>query len=289
MKRFIQNRPHVALLLPAVALLLFFLLIPAGWIARVSFYRNVVGGYMTPAWVIENYQKFLGDTWYLKSVLWFSFKIALFTTLCSVVIAYPLSIFVARSTGRVKQVLYTITLSPLLIGMVCLIFGWIVIFRGHGILNQLTMSLGITSEPIRYMYSMKGVIICLIYIAVPYVVLNLLDSLSRINPSLEEAAMNVGANRWQTFVRITFPLSVPGMYAGSIVVFTLNFCAFAVPMMVGSERTNMIGLLIYDQAMKMNNLPFAAAVSVILVASSVLALWVYSKLINRYFFRRLGV
>lgn len=287
-EEWIRGRPFIPLLFPGFLLIFLFLVIPLAWIFRISFNEPVSGGYMKAAWILGNYKRFLFDSWYLKNVLWFSFQIAVFTTFIAVVLAYPLSLTIARCKGKLRQVLLTLTLSPLLIGMVCLIFGWIVIFRGHGLLNMFTMWLGITSEPIKYMYSMKGVNICLIYISIPYVVLSLLDSLSRINPSLEEAAMNVGANRWQTFYRIVLPLSIPGMYAGSLVVFALNFCAFAVPLMVGSERTSMIGLIIYNEAMQHSNMPFAAAMSVILMISSLLIMLIYGKVMNRYFFRRLG-
>jgi len=244
---------------------------------------------MKAAWVLENYKKFLGDLWYLRNVLFFSFKIAVFSSLLAIIFAYPPSLYIARARGRKKQLLLTLTLSPLLIGMVCLIFGWIVIFRGHGLLNLFTMWTGITSEPVKYLYSLKGIIICLIYISIPFAILNLLDSLGRIDPSLEEAAMNVGANRWQSFLYITFPLSTPGMFAGSLVVFALNFCAFAVPLMLGGEGFPMAGLVIYIQSMELNNMPFAATISMILLISNMGVLFIYSKLIHRFFFKRLGV
>ena len=126
MKRRITEYPHVLLLLPGVLLLLVFLFVPIGWIIRISFYENISGGYMRAAWVLENYGRFLGDLWYLRKVLWFSFKIAVLTTFLSVLLAYPLALSIAKSRGKVKQLLFTLTLSPLLIGMVCLIFGWIV-------------------------------------------------------------------------------------------------------------------------------------------------------------------
>lgn len=244
---------------------------------------------MKVAWVLDNYKRFLGDIWYLRNVLFFSFKIGVFTTLCSIIFAYPPSLYIARSSGRRKQFLLTLVLAPLLISMICLIFGWIVIFRGHGLLNQLTLWLGITSRPIKYMYSLKGVYICLIYISIPYVILTLLDSFSRIDPSLEEAALNAGANRWQTFCKITFPLTVPGMVAGSLIVFGLNFCAFAVPLLIGGDRTPMAGLVAYAQAMDLNNMPFAATISIILLVVSMGIVFIYYKLINKFFFRRLGV
>ncbi len=288
-KERLTSNPPLLLLLPGVIILLLFLVIPVGWMIRVSFNQPGAGTYMKVAWVVESYKKFLGDLWYLRNVLLFSFNIAVVTSFLAVLFAYPPSLYIARSRGRKKQLLLTLTLSPLLIGMVCLIFGWIVIFRGHGLLNQLTMWIGITSEPVKYLYSLKGITICLIYISIPFAILNLLDSLGRIDPSLEEAAMNVGANRWQSFLHVTFPLSTPGMFAGSLVVFALNFCAFAVPLMLGGERFPMAGLVIYVQAMELNNLPFAAAISVILLISNMGVLFIYSKLIHLFFFKRLGV
>jgi len=288
-EKWLSRYPHLLLLMPGMIFLLIFLMVPIAWIIRVSFYENIVGGYMKAAWVIENYTRFLGDLWYMRNVLYFTFKIGIFTTILAIAFAYPISLYVGRSTGRKKQILLTLVLAPLLISMICLIFGWIVIFRGHGLLNQVTLWLGIASRPIKYMYSLKGVYICLVYISIPYIVLTLLDTFSRIDPSLEEAALNVGANRWQTFLRVTFPLSIPGMVAGSLIVFALNLCAFAVPLLVGGERTPMAGLVAYTQAMELNNMPFAATISVILLLVSMATLFSYLKLINRFFFRRLGV
>jgi len=288
-RNWIFRNPPLFLLLPGALLLASFLVIPVGWMIRVSFYQNLPGSYMKAAWILDNYNKFLGDLWYLRNVLYFSFKIAAFTTFLTILLAYPPSLYIARSRGRKKQVLLTMTLSPLLIGMVCLIFGWIVIFRGQGLLNQIALWAGLISEPVKYLYSLKGIIICLVYISIPFAILNLLDSLGRLDPSLEEAAMNVGANRWQSFRHITFPLSTPGMFAGSLVVFALNFSAFAVPLMLGGERFPMMGLVIYIQSMELNNIPFAAAISMILLVSSMIILFLYSKAIHRLFFRRLGL
>ena len=285
----IKQHIYLFLLLPGIIFVLFFLIVPFAWIIRVSFYENVRGGYMTSAWTLENYFKFLLDPWYLKNVLFKSFQISLITSVIAIVLAYPVALYVSRSSGRMKQILLTLVLSPLLIGMVCLIFGWLVIFRTNGILNQFTMWLGLNEEPIKYMYNLRGVMICLVYISIPYIVLNLLDTLSRINPSLEEAAWNIGCNKWQSFWKIIFPLSVPGMYAGSLIVFALNFCAFAVPLMIGAQRIPMIGLVMYRQAYELMNLPFASAMAVILLVVSLVFLLIYSRIVNRLFFKKLGV
>lgn len=283
-----QSTVVLLLIVPAVLALVLFVIVPLLWIVRISFYEQVDGAYMASAFVLDNYLRFLGDIWYLRHVLWLSVKVAVTATALTIVMAYPIALYAARSSGRLRQVLYTLVLSPVLIGLVSLSFGWIVIFRGGGLLNSFTMWIGLTDQPVRYLYSMRAVFVLLVYIGIPYIVLSLLDNLERIEPQQIEAATNAGANRWQTFRRITLPLTLPGLYAGSLVVFALNFSAFSVPLMVGSPQTNLIGLVVYRQAMRLNNLPFAAAMSVIMVLSSVIILLVYSRLMFRIYLRRLG-
>ena len=177
--------------------------------------------------------------------------------------------------------------EPLLIGLVTLVYGWIVIFRGGGLLNSLMIALHVYDQPVRYMWDLKGVIILLVYIGMPYVVLSLLDSIERINPSFVEAARNVGASRWRAFWSVTFPLSLPGLYAGLVIVFTLNFSAFAVPLMVGANDTQMIGLVIYREALLNNDLPFASSVSIIMIAANATILLGLSYLFGRLILNRL--
>jgi len=280
---------HLLLLMPGAILFVLFLAIPFLWIIRISFYQNIPGGYMSVAWVMENYKRFLGDFWYIQNALFFSLKIALSTVFSAVILAYPLAYCIARTSGRKKQLLLTIVLSPLLISMVCLILGLMIVLRREGLFNQILLWLGIISVPGKYIYDIKGVIIGLIYIVIPYIVLCLLDNLGRIDLCLEEAAMNLGATRWQTFFKITFPLSTPGMFAGSVIVLSMNFCAFAIPLMIGPDRLPMMGLIIYNQATAMNNMPFAAALATITVVVNIGILYIYIKLMNKFFFKRLGV
>ena len=137
------------------------------------------------------------------------------------------------------------------------------------------------------MWDLKGVVILLVYIGMPYIVLSLLDSIERINPSFVEAARNVGASRWRAFWSVTFPLTMPGLYAGLVIVFTLNFSAFAVPLMVGATDTQMIGLVIYREALLNNDLPFASSLSVIMIAANATILLGMSFLFGKLILNRL--
>lgn len=275
------------LLAPAMVALLIFVVMPLLWVARTSFNQGVDGAYMVSALTMENYARFLGSPWYLINTLWFSIRIAIVATAISVLLGYPVALYIAQTRGLQKSILMTMVLAPLLIGLVTLVYGWIVIFRGGGLLNSLMIAIGVYDEPVRYMWDLKGVIILLVYIGMPYIVLSLLDSIERINPSFVEAARNVGANRWRAFWSITFPLTLPGLYAGLVIVFTLNFSAFAVPLMVGANDTQMIGLVIYREALLNNDLPFASSLSVIMILANATILTGMSFLFGKLILNRL--
>lgn len=283
-----RGRLAFALAVPALTLLLAFVVAPLIWIVRVSFYEPIAGAYMRPGWVLDNYAQFLGSVWHLQNVLLFTIEVAVLTTVLTALLAYPLAMYMARVEGWTKRVLMTVMLAPLLIGLVSLSYGWIVIFRGGGILNATAQAFGLIDAPIQYMYNMRGVIILLVYIGVPYMTLTLLDAIERINPSLVEAAKICRASPWVAFVKITLPLSTPGLYAGCCVVFALNFSAFAVPLMVGAPNTPMIGLMAYRQAMEINNFPFAGSIAIIMTVASAVILIGFSGVMNRLFFTRIG-
>ncbi|KRE14523.1 ABC transporter permease [Bosea sp. Root483D1] len=275
------------LLAPALVALLIFVVMPLLWVARTSFNQGVDGAYMVSAMTMDNYVRFLGSSWYLINTLWFSIRIAIVATVISVLLGYPVALFIAQTRGLQKSILMTMVLAPLLIGLVTLVYGWIVIFRGGGLLNSLMIAIGVYDEPVRYMWDLKGVVILLVYIGMPYIVLSLLDSIERINPSFVEAARNVGANRWRAFWSITFPLTLPGLYAGLVIVFTLNFSAFAVPLMVGANDTQMIGLVIYREALLNNDLPFASSLSVIMILANATILTGMAFLFGKLILNRL--
>ncbi|EKF43076.1 ABC transporter permease [Nitratireductor indicus] len=276
-------------LAPALIALLVFVAFPMLWVVRTSFNELEAGAYIVDALTLDNYTRFLGDSWYLINTLWFSIRIALIATAISVVCAYPVALYIARTAGLQRNILLALIMAPLLIGLVTLVYGWIVIFRGGGLLNSLMIALHVYDQPVRYMWDIKGVVILLVYIGAPYVVLSLLDSIERISPFLVEAARNVGASRWTAFWKIVFPLTMPGLYAGIVIVFALNFSAFAVPLMIGDSNTQMIGLVVYREALLNNDLPFASALSVIMVAVNAMILMGMAVFFGRLILNRLEV
>lgn len=275
------------LLAPATIALVLFVAFPMLWVLQTSFNELADGSTIVETFTLDNYTRFLGSSWYLVNTLWFSIRIAVIATFISVVCGYPVALYIARTSGLQRNMLMALIMAPLLIGLVTLVYGWIVIFRGGGLLNSLMIALRIYDAPVRYMWDIKGVVILLVYIGVPYIVLSLMDSIERISPYLVEAARNVGASRWTAFWKIVFPLTMPGLYAGLVIVFSLNFAAFAVPLMIGDTNTQMIGLIIYREALLNNDLPFASALSVIMVATNALILVGMTALFGRLILNRL--
>ena len=268
----------LALSIPGFGVLALFFLFPLIWILRISFYETEMGTVAVSSWSLTQYIRFLGDWWYLENVLWETTKVSVLSTAASVVLAYPLALFLSKSVGVLRHVLQIMILSPLIIGLVSLVFGWIVILRGGGIINSVTMALGIVDAPVKYLYDIRAIYILMIYIGVPYVVMTLMDNIDRMDRSLLEAARNAGAARWQVFSHVTLPLTMPGVNAGVLLVFALNFSAFSIPLMVGSPITNMMGLVVYKQAMQLGDMPFASAISIIMTLVSALVLFIFARL-----------
>ncbi len=272
---------------PVLVIIFVFSILPLIWIIRTSLNGAVGGAVDVYIPDIANYMKFLGSKWYLINTLWFSLKIAFLSTIISVICGYPVSLYIAKCRGVQRNIMLSLTIAPLLIGLVTLVYGWIVIFRGGGLLNALMISLHIYDNPVRYMWDIKGVVILLIYIGIPYMVLSLVDSIEKINPFLAEAARNVGAGPWKTFWKITFPLTMPGLYAGIVIVFALNFSAFSVPMMIGNSNTQMLGLVIYREALLNNNLPFSSALSIIMSVVNAVVIIGLTVIFSRLILRKL--
>src|SRR5699024_10972855 len=125
-----------------------FLVGPLGWLVRLSF-SNSYGGAATTAWVLDNYVEFLGDSWNLVNIIWFTIKVAVFSLVLSIIVSYPIAFYIARCKGTQRSILLTLILSPLLIGLVTLAYGWIVLFRGSGLINSLFIWLHVYDEPVR--------------------------------------------------------------------------------------------------------------------------------------------
>jgi putative spermidine/putrescine transport system permease protein len=250
------------LLLPSLLVLLPFFFAPLAIMLSYSFYRFVPGAPMQPAFIPDNYLRFVADDFY-RGILLDTLLMGLSVTLLALVLSYPLAYSVARSRSRWKGLLIVIVLLPLMTSVVVRSYGWMILLANNGVINSTLVALGL--EPVRLMFTFAGTVIALTEVLMPFMVLTLLGVIQQIDPNLEEAVRSLGGSRWRVFRDVVLPMSLPGVAAGSLLVFALSISAFATPRLVGGASTKVMAVVVYDQTISLLNWPFAAAISFILM------------------------
>jgi putative spermidine/putrescine transport system permease protein len=265
-------RSQSALALPLAAFFAVCFAAPLGVLVGVSLFAEPEMRTLSAG----QYAKFFGDAFNLSiltGTLWLGVK----STLLCLLFGYPFAWVAARARPRWQSVLVFVVILPVLTSVVVRTFSWIVILGRQGILNKLLVALGLTTEPVRLLFSEAGVVLVLAQVQLPLMVLPLLTTLTRIDPTLTDASAALGAGAWRTFRRVTLPLSVPGVLAGCILTYAACVTAFITQTLIGGARLIYMPYHVYQQAVGANNWPFAAAISVIFMG----AVLVVIALLNR--------
>jgi putative spermidine/putrescine transport system permease protein len=270
----------VQLLAPTTLALIVFFVLPLLWLFRSSFDRGLDSGVIEPAFTLENYQEFLTDRFYLQE-LWRTVRLGVLITALTLVATYPIALFLARTQSRWRGLLVALAIAPLLTSTVVRTYGWLVILGNDGLVNGALLRMGLIAQPLRLINDEIGVVIGLVEILMPYMALGLLSGFGRINPDVEEAAMSLGANPLRTFWRVTFPLSLPGVATGVLLVFVLTISSFVTPQLLGGGRVFLMATEIYDQATYTLDWPFAAAISFLLLILFGVVIAIYTRVLRR--------
>lgn len=266
------------LLLPGLALLFFFFALPYANMLYISFLtRDFVEPYVH-VFTLDNYERVVTDpfNWeIIGSTFWYG----LVTAFVTLVLAYPVAYFMARSPGRRKGVLLAMVLAPLLVGVVIRSYGWMILLADTGLVNQFLEWVGIGRQ--RLMYNMTGVWIGLIHVYLPYMIISLMNALTNVDPELEKASRSLGASPWTTFWRVVWPLSLPGVAAGSVLVFVLTVSAYVIPSLLGGYNVLTAPLLIVQAVMDLFNWPLGSALAMVLFAVTVGAVALFNRTMAR--------
>jgi putative spermidine/putrescine transport system permease protein len=259
------NRTPLLLCLPLIAFLAFFFLLPVG--------QMVVMALTSDAGAFPNFGRFvkLIEDPYYQTLTLRTLRISLFTTILSLVMAYPVALLMRGLTSRWQTVLVLIMVSPLLTSVVVRTLAWVILLSRQGVFNQALGAYGV--PPFRFMYNEPAVVVALTHVFFGYMVISLLTSLRRIDDNLYAAASNLGASRLRMFTAITLPLSLPGIMAGSLLVFTLSAGSYATPSLIGGSRNNILGVEVYNLAIQSLAWGDAAAVATLLFAVIAGAAW----------------
>lgn len=264
---------------PGLAWLVVFLVVPCALIFVYSFFERGLYGGIDYVFSWDNYQRAF-DPLYLKVFLK-SLKIATITTLLALLIGYPAAYFIATASARRQKILLVLVVLPFWSNYLIRTYAWMVLLNREGLINRFLQGVGLIDEPLALLYNEFAVVVGLLYAYLPLMILPLYASISRLSPELREASTDLGASPLRTFLRITLPLTLPGIAAGSIFIFVPSIGNFITPDLLGGGRAVMLGNLIYDQFLSARDWPFGSSIAFILIGIMMLLLMVQAWLINR--------
>jgi len=273
-----ENRSRAATLVGPPALYLFLLFIlPIGIMAVFSFRAGTIGE-SSQQFTLDNYREFLQNPTHYR-LLWRSVLIAFAISGISVILAYPLAYFLVFLAGEQRMTLMTLIIVPTWTSYLLRIFAWKLILGSQGLLNSLLLWLGVIerASPI-LLYSRTAVVITLIYVWVPFVALPIFAALERIDRNLLEAAADLGCKPFEAFLRVTLPLSLPGLIAGFMFAFIPTLGEFVTPLLVGGGRGSMYGNLIQDQFVRALNWPMGSVMSLAMLLLVLLVLVIFLRI-----------
>ena len=263
------------LLAPVTVWLGLFFLVPLLLILAYSFGTSGVYGGITLGFNPGNYLKVF-DPLYME-IIGRTFVIAGINTLLCLALGYPLAYFIVFKGRRWRNALVLMVMVPFWTSLLIRAYAWVVILGGNGLANRTLQFLGVTDGQVNLIFTPQAVLMGMVYSYLPFMILPLYAALEKFDARLKEAAKDLGASRWQTFWRVTFPISKPGIIAGSILVFIPSAGEFVIPDLLGGSQTVFTGNLIRQQFLQARDWAFGSALSVMLAMLLLAAIMFYIR------------
>lgn len=259
------------LLVPSIGLLIIFFLVPMLRILGFSFFD--------PGFTLKHYQRIFQADVYIQ-VLGRTLLVALVVAGVCLVLGYPVSYLLASQPNKIANILLILVLIPLWTSVLVRTYSWMVLLGREGLLNQILLYFNLISNPLTILYTSKAVILGMVQILLPFMILPLFSTMKGIDRNLIKASQSLGASPTQTFLRVFFPLSLPGVAAGFILVFILSLGFFITPALLGGRKDILISMLIEIQVRELLNWGFAAALSLILLLTTIFILAIFNRFIG---------
>ena len=252
-----------------------FVALPMIYLLALSFMTRAETWGVVSEFTLENYIKITNPV-YLNTFKE-SFQLALLTTVCTLIAGYPFGYFMAKLGKDSKKLMMFLVVIPFWTSALMRMYGWIIIFRSNGILDKVLMTLGMTKEPLKLLYSYPAVLVGMIYSLLPFMILSVYSSTEKMDWTLVEASRDLGATRLQAFLTVTVKMTLPGILSGVVLVFIPSMGLFFIADILGGGKVMLVGNLIRDQLQSGRDWPFAAALSVVLMMFTSLMIWLYRK------------
>lgn len=246
------------------------------YLLALSFFTPTGEGYgVRPGFTLENYRRLLSPA-YLQ-VLGKSLLLAFYTTLICLGLGYPFGYCMARAGRKWRGILMLLVIVPFWTNALVRIYGWKILLMGNGPVNDLLMALHLTDKPMKLLNTYGAVLLGMVYALIPFMILPVYSSVEKMDWSLVAAARDMGAEPMRAFVTVTLPLTAPGAMAGVVLTFVPAIGLFFISDLLGGATDMYVGNLVRDQMLKAKDLPFAAAVSVVLLILTLLILRLYRR------------
>ena len=233
---------------------------------------------------LENYIYILSDFYYIRSFL-NSILLALIATFFCILIGYPLAFYIATSDIKLRNILLVLVIIPFWSSFLLRVYAWKIILQNNGILNLILLKIGIISEPLQLLYNQYAVIMGIVYTYLPLMILPLYGYLNKFDLNLIDASKDLGVNRIKSFFRVILPLSLPGIIAGSLLVFIPVVGEFIIPEMLGGSDKLYYGKILWEEFFVNSNGPGASALAftgiIVLVFPIIVFQIIYSKWTNK--------
>ena len=263
---------------PTVLWLSFFFVVPLLIVVAVSFASRTPYGQVIFDWTLGNYARFT-ETLYL-SIFLDTLIVALITTVLTILLGYPLAYFIAQLPQKWQQPGLILVMIPFWINFLIRSYAWVIILRTQGVLNTILLKFGLIEQPLQMLYNEVAVMLGMVYALLPFMVLPIYVSIEQLDHRLLEAASDLGASPFTAFRKITLPLTIPGIAAGTILVFISSLGMFVVPDVMGGAKSALIGNLIQNQFLSARDWPFGGALSIVLALLSLVLIVLYYKALS---------
>lgn len=274
-----RRLPWLALLIaPSLVFLLVFFLVPYLNMVRMSFLVKPASGAYLPEFTLANYAKAVFDPFHWR-VLLRTFWLAVLTTFLTLLMGYPLAYHLTYAPKRRKRWLLMLIISPLLVSVVVRGFAWIILLGRVGIVNQFVH--WATGGELVLIGTLTGVLVGLVHVFIPFMALAVAGSLQNISPDIVQAARSLGASPWQAFWRVVWPLSLPGVQAGALLVFILAVSSYVIPILLGASNVLVMPMLIVQTLLDAFNWPLGSALSMVFFGLTAAVVAVFLRVMGR--------
>ena len=278
---FYTYRP-ILLVLPALILFIIFFIIPVLSMFVLAFDKPVTGVLdLQGKWTLKSFLRIYNRSLYFDAAVT-SVSLAALASLITLIIGYPLAYLIAKTENVARNTfLMILVLCAMQLDMVIRLFGLMVLMGDNGLINGALMYFNIIEKPIGLMYNKLGVLVGLVQFSLPFMVLSLIGIIRGISPAVVEASRSLGASPNQAFWKIIIPLSMPGILAGTLLVFAISISSYIVPALMGGWKVMVMPLHVYQQIAEMGKWQFGSAIAVVLFCTSLLSVIVYQRVAIR--------